>query len=124
MIAQNVDILITVLPALIGAVSGSLGGNIISNWLKKRDENETVRKDLTKNILYSSKTSVQSFYGRLHNMKDRGGAEYMKSIKGNDEYYTISTLFPWEAFLHMIEYSCWREYIHKWNTFIQILGAY
>jgi outer membrane lipoprotein SlyB len=61
MIAQNVDILITVLPALIGAVSGSLGGNIISNWLKKRDENETVRKDLTKNILYSSKTSSSLF---------------------------------------------------------------
>lgn len=32
-------------------------------------------------------------------MKDRGGAEYMIYIKGNDEYYTVSTLYALRAIL-------------------------
>jgi hypothetical protein len=82
-----------ILPALIGALSGSFGGNFVSNWLKKREEKDRIRKDLTNKYLIQLQYIVQSFYYRLYNMKVNSGAKYMNYVKGNSEYYIITTLY-------------------------------
>lgn len=37
---------IPVFAAVIGALSGSFGGNLVSDWLKKKAEKDKLRKDL------------------------------------------------------------------------------
>ena len=93
MAADNPNWVSIILPALIGALSGSFGGNFVSDWLKKRAEKDKLRKDLTDKYLIQLQYIVQSFSNRLSNMKNRGSAEYMNYITGNDEYYTVSTLY-------------------------------
>jgi hypothetical protein len=93
MAVENPNWLSIILPALIGALSGSFGGNFVSDWLKKRAEKDKLRKDLTDKYLIQLQYIIQSFSSRLYNMKNRGGAQYMTYIKGNDEYYTVSTLY-------------------------------
>jgi hypothetical protein len=48
------------LPALIGALSGSFGGNFVSDWLK-REEKFKLRKDLTTKYLIQLQYIVQPF---------------------------------------------------------------
>ena len=91
--AENPNWAEIILPALIGAISGSLGGNIVTHWLKQREEKGKLRKELTEKYLLQLQYSIQAFHGRLYNMKERGGDKYMNYITGNDEYYKISTLY-------------------------------
>ena len=93
MAAENPDWAAIILPALIGAISGSLGGNIVTHWLKQREEKGKLRKELTEKYLLQLQYSIQAFHGRLYNKKERGGGKYMNYITGDDEYYKISTLY-------------------------------
>jgi hypothetical protein len=92
MAAANPDWAAIILPSLIGAISGSFGGNIVTHWLKKREEKGKLRKELTERYVLQLQYSIQTFYNRLYNMKKRGGDKYMNYITGNNEYYKISTL--------------------------------
>ena len=40
-----------------------------------------------------------SLYFRLYNMNQQGGAEFMRLVKGNDEYYVSSSLYALGAVL-------------------------
>jgi hypothetical protein len=75
---------VPVIAAVIGALSGSFGANFVSDWLRKRGEKDRLRKDLIDKYLIQLQYVIQSFSNRLYNMKNRGGAQYMMYIKGND----------------------------------------
>jgi hypothetical protein len=49
--AENLDLIYIILPILMGALSGSFGGNFVNDWLKKRAEKDKLRKDLTDKYL-------------------------------------------------------------------------
>ena len=69
---------VDILPTLIGAISGSFGGNFVSDWLKKRGEKEKLRKEIIDKYLIQFQYIVQSFLFRLGNMTERRGADYMQ----------------------------------------------
>jgi hypothetical protein len=92
MVSENFDIAI-ILPALIGAISGSLGGNLMTDWLKKKGEKEKLRKEIIDKYLIQFQYCIQSFVNRLYNIKERSGAQYMMRIKGNQDYYVLTTLY-------------------------------
>ena len=92
MVSESFDIL-TILPALIGAISGSLGGNIVTDGLKKKGEKDKLRKEITDKYLIQFQYSIQSFVNRLYNIQERAGAQYMMRIKGNADYYVLTTLY-------------------------------
>lgn len=83
----------SIIPALIGAISGSLGGNYVSYWLKKRDEKQRLRNEITVKHIIQLQWFIEAFVSRLGNVIDRGGRSHMRYIKGNDEYYVVSTLY-------------------------------
>ena len=74
-------------------LGGSLGGNFITDWLRRKSEKEALRNNIVDKYLIQLQYSIQNLLYRLHNMKNMGGAEYMRYVKGNDEYYSISTLY-------------------------------
>jgi hypothetical protein len=92
MALDNFDLTI-ILPALIGAISGSLGGNFVTDWLKRKGEKEKLRKEIIDKYLIQFQYCIQSFVNRLYNIKERSGAQYMMRIKGNKDYYNLTTLY-------------------------------
>jgi hypothetical protein len=77
-----------VIAALIGAISGSLGGNIISDWLRRRNEKDLLRKTITDRYLLQLQDSIESLWFRLDSIKGRGGGLIMDNL-----YYEESTLY-------------------------------
>src|SRR4051812_38614378 len=92
MVSENFDIAI-ILPALIGAISGSLGGNLMTDWLKKKGEKEKLRKEIIDKYLIQFQYCIHSFVNRLYNIKERSAEQYMMRIKGNQDYYVLTTLY-------------------------------
>ena len=84
---------VSILPALIGAISGSFGGNVITDWLRHREEKERLRENITNKYLIQLQYAVESLWFRFYNMRSRGGPSYMSHIKGSNEYYVVSTLY-------------------------------
>jgi hypothetical protein len=93
MLQENLNIVAIVLPALIGAIGGSLGGNLLTEWLKKNSEKEKLRKEIIDKYLIQFQYCIQSFGDRLYNIRERSGAQYMMRIKGSKDYYTITTMY-------------------------------
>lgn len=77
-----------VLPALIGAVSGSIGGNFLSDWLARKSEREKIRRELVDGYLIQLQDSLESLWFRIDNIKNRDGLQKMTDI-----YYEESTLY-------------------------------
>ena len=73
---------------MIGAVSGSFGGNLISDYLRKRSERENIRKNIINTYLIQLQDAIESLWFRFYNIKDRGGRLVM-----SDKYYEHSTLY-------------------------------
>lgn len=90
---------VTLVGALIGALGGSLGGNFFTYWLSQRTEKEKLRKYITDKYLIQMQYLLGSLYFRLYNMNQQGGAEFMRLVKGNDEYYVSSSLYALGAVL-------------------------
>ncbi len=77
-----------VLPALIGAISGSIGGNFLSDWLARKSEREKIRRELVDGYLIQLQDSLESLWFRIDNIKNRDGLQKM-----TDVYYEESTLY-------------------------------
>jgi len=90
---------VTILGALIGAISGSVGVNLITEWQRRRSEKENVRKNIVDKYLIQFQYAIQNLLYRLRNIKDEGGQYYMMIVKGSEEYYVISTLYVLGAVL-------------------------
>jgi hypothetical protein len=85
--------LVSLVGALIGAIGGSLGGNFLTHWLSQKTEKEKLSKYITDKYLIQLQYLLVSLYYRLYNMNQQGGSTFMKHIKGNDEYYIMSSLY-------------------------------
>lgn len=77
-----------VLPALIGAIGGSIGGNFLSDWLARRTDKQKLRRELVDKYLIQLQDSLESLWFRLDNIKNRDGLRKM-----TDRYYEESTLY-------------------------------
>ena len=80
--------IITLLPALIGAISGSFGGNIISNHLKEKNERESKRRYIIDTYLIQLQDFTEALWHRFNNIKNKGGRMVMDS-----NYFEESTLY-------------------------------
>jgi hypothetical protein len=76
------------MPALIGAITGSIGGNFLSFWLTRKAERQTLRRELVDKYLIQLQDSLESLWFRLDNMTNRDGLQKM-----GDRYYEVSTLY-------------------------------
>jgi hypothetical protein len=85
--------LVSLVGALIGATGGSIGGNFFTDWLSRRAEKHKLSKFITDKYLIQLQYLLESLYFRFYNMKERGGSKYMKRIKGDEEYYILSSLY-------------------------------
>jgi len=81
-------VLSSIIPALIGAISGSIGGNILTDWLARRSEKEKFRRELADKYLIQLQDSLESLWFRLDNIKYRDGLQKM-----TEYYYEVSTLY-------------------------------
>jgi hypothetical protein len=77
-----------ILPALIGAMGGSIGGNFLTDWFARRTEKERIRRELVDKYLIQLQDNLESLWFRLDNMKYQDGLQKM-----TDYYYEISTLY-------------------------------
>jgi hypothetical protein len=77
-----------VIPALIGAISGSVGGNFLSDWLSRRSEKHKHRRELVDKYLIQLQDNLESLWFRVNNIKNRDGLQKM-----SDRYYEESTLY-------------------------------
>lgn len=91
--------LLNLVGALIGAISGSVGVNLVAEWQRRRSEKESLRKNIVDKYLIQFQDAVQNLLYRLRNIKDQGGPYYMMLVKGNEEYYTLSTMYVLGAVL-------------------------
>lgn len=80
--------ILTLLPSLIGAISGSLGGNIISNYLKERNEKESKRRFIIDMYLIQLQDFTEALWHRFNNIKNKGGRLIM-----DNTYFEESTLY-------------------------------
>jgi hypothetical protein len=78
----------SVVAALIGAISGSFGGNVISDWLRRKNEKDLLRKTINDRYLLQLQDSVESLWLRLDNIRNRSGRLVMENL-----YYEESTLY-------------------------------
>lgn len=78
----------SVIAALIGAISGSLGGNVVTDWLRRKNEKDVLRKTISERYLLQLQDSVESLWFRLDNIRDKGGRQVMQNL-----YYEESTLY-------------------------------
>jgi hypothetical protein len=85
--------LVSLIGALIGATGGSIGGNFFTDWLSRKAEKQKLSKYITDKYLIQLQYLLESLYFRFQNMKEKGGASYMKLIKGNEDYYLTSSLY-------------------------------
>ena len=74
--------------ALIGAVIGSIGSNIVSHLLKQRSERESIRRSLIDKYLLQLQDAVDSLWYRFNNLSNLGGQQVMDEV-----YYEESTLY-------------------------------
>jgi hypothetical protein len=77
-----------VVPALIGALTGSIGGNFLSYWLARRSEKQKLRLELVHKYLIQLQDSLVSLWFRFDNINYRDGLRKM-----TDYYYEESTLY-------------------------------
>jgi hypothetical protein len=81
-------VLSNTVPALIGAISGAIGGNVLTDWFARRREKEMLRRELVDKYLIQLQDSLESLWFRLDNIKNRDGLQKM-----TDLYYEESTLY-------------------------------
>jgi len=81
-------VLSNIVPALIGAISGAIGGNVLTDWFARRREKEMLRRELVDKYLIQLQDSLESLWFRLDNIKYRDGLQKM-----TDFYYEVSTLY-------------------------------
>jgi hypothetical protein len=90
---------VALIAALIGALSGSVVANLVTESFRRRSEKELFRKNIVDKYLIQLQYAVQDLLYRLHNIKDKGGPYYMMLLTGDEKYYNISTLYVLGAVL-------------------------
>jgi hypothetical protein len=78
----------TLFPALIGAISGSLGGASINDWYRRKALKKTLHENLINQYLLQLQDFAESLWYRLDNIKNKGGHRIM-----NDIYFEETTLY-------------------------------
>jgi hypothetical protein len=85
---------VAIVAALIGAVIGSLGAQIVADRLLRMRERRQRARDLVRLHLIQLEDAAESLFRRLDNVKSGGGKELM-----GDEYYLTSMLYALGSFL-------------------------
>ena len=84
---------IPIIAAIIGPTIGSIGGNLLTDLLKKKGEKDLLKREIAFKYLIQLQYSIQSLANRLTNIIDGYGWDYSYEIKNNTDYYTLTTLF-------------------------------
>jgi hypothetical protein len=91
--------LVTILAALIGAVIGSGGTQILSDYLLRKRERRQRERDLIRSHLFQLEDAALSLLYRLRNVMYQEGRKQIEGREGGKAYYVTSTLYLLGSFL-------------------------
>jgi hypothetical protein len=80
--------LLTIISALIGAVIGSIGSAIITNYLSHWRDSKKIYEQLIQKYLLQLQDCVESLWFRLYNIHIQG-----EQMSMEDKYYEVTTLY-------------------------------